>query len=146
MDHLQVQTARRLSFFSHSVMLDSLRPYGLQDASLPCPSLPPRVCSHSCPLSRCCHPTMSSSVIPFSSRPQSFPASGSFPTSWLFASGGQSIGASASVLPMNSQGIFSMRESHQEKPETKEHVLCDSQVEGGWAELLLDGASQESGC
>ena len=71
-----------------------------------CPSLSPRVCSHSCPLSRWCHPTISSSVVPFSSCPQSFPASGSFPVSWLFASGGQSIGASASasVLPMDIQG------------------------------------------
>ena len=70
-----------------SVMFDSLWPHGLQDTWLPCPSLPPGVCSHSCPLSQWCHPTMSSSVTPFSSCPQSFPASGSFPTSRLFASG-----------------------------------------------------------
>ena len=94
--------------FSHSVMSDSLWPHGLQPTRLPCPSPTPRVCSNSCPLSRWCHPTISSSVIPFSSCPQSFPASGSFPMSQLFASGGQSIGvsASASVPPMNSQDWF----------------------------------------
>ena len=75
---------------------------------LPCPSPPPRVCSNSCPSSRWCHPTISSSVIPFSSCPQSFPASGSFLVSQFLASGGQSIGtsASASVLLMNIQGWF----------------------------------------
>jgi len=85
-----------------------LRPHGLQHTRLPCPSLFPRVCSNSGPLSRWCHPTVSSSVAPFSSCPQSFPASGSFPRSRLFSSGGQSIGASASasVLPMNIQGWF----------------------------------------
>ena len=72
----------------------------------PCPSLSPRICSNSCLLSWWCHPTISSSVIPFSSCPHSLPASGSFPVSWLFASGGQSIGASASasVLLISSQG------------------------------------------
>ena len=82
----------------------SLQPHGLQHTRLPCPP-PPRICSNSCPLS-CMHPTISSSVVPFSSCPQSFPTSGSFPMSWLFASGGQSIGASASasVLPLNIQG------------------------------------------
>ena len=77
----------------------------LQHTRLPCPSLSPGVCSNSCPLSQWCHPTISSSVAPFSSCPQSFPASGSFPISQLFASAGQSIGASAlaSVLPMNIQ-------------------------------------------
>ena len=77
-------------------------------ARLPDPSPTPRACSNSCPLSRWCHPTISSSVIPFSSCLQSFPASGSFPVSWLLASGGQSIGASvwASVLPMNIQDWF----------------------------------------
>ena len=71
-------------------------------------SLSPEVCSHSCPLSRWCHPTISSSVTPFSSCLQSFPASGSFPVSQFFASGSQSFGASASasVLPMNIQGWF----------------------------------------
>ena len=91
--------------FSHSVMSDSLWPHWLQHARLPCPSPSPRACSNSHPLSRWCHPTISSSVIPFSSRLQSFPASQSFPVSQSFASGGQNIGisASASVLPMNTQ-------------------------------------------
>ena len=71
-----------------------------------CPSPSPRACSNSCPVSRWCHPTISSSVLPFSSCPQSFPASGSFPKIWLFTSGGQNIGTSASVLPMNIQGWF----------------------------------------
>ena len=79
---------------------------GLQHTRLPCPSLYPRVCSNSCPLSQWCHPTISSSVAPFSSCPQSFPVSRSFPMSLLFASGGQSIGASVSVLPMNIQDWF----------------------------------------
>ena len=91
-------------------MSDSLQPHGLQHARLPCPSPSPVVCSNSCPWSLWCHPTISSSVIPFSSCLQSFPASGSFPTSRLFTSGGQSIGASASalVLPMYS-GLISFR-------------------------------------
>ena len=80
------------------------KPHGLQHARLPCPSLSPRVCSNSCPLSHTCHPTISSSVIPFSSCLLSFQASGSFPVSWFFASGGQNTGASASVLPVNIQG------------------------------------------
>ena len=89
--------------FSHSVVSSSLQPHRLQHARLPCPSLSPGACSNSCPLSQWCHPTISSSVIPFSSHPWSFSASGSF-----FTSGGQSIGASASVsvLPMNIQGWF----------------------------------------
>ena len=80
----------------------------LQHTRLPCPSLSSGVCSNSCPLSQWCHPTISSSVTPFSSCPQSFPALGSFTMSQLFASGGQSIGASASVsiLPMNTDGWF----------------------------------------
>ena len=79
--------------------------HGLQDAGFPCPSPIPRACSNSRPFSRWCHPTISSSVIPFSSCLQSSPASGSFPMSQLFESGGQSIGVSAStsVLPMNTQ-------------------------------------------
>ena len=84
--------------FSRSVVSDSLQPHRLQHARLPCPSPSPRVCSSSCPLSRSCHPTTSSSVVPFSSCLQSLPASGSFPMSRLFASGGQSI-----CLPMNIQ-------------------------------------------
>ena len=83
-----------------------LWPYGLQHARLPCPSLSPGVCSNSCPLNRWCHPTISSSVITFASFPQSFPALGSFLISQHFASGGQSIGALASVLPMNIQAWF----------------------------------------
>ena len=94
--------------FSHSVMSNSLWPYGLQHPRLPCPSPTPGICSNSCPLSRWCHPNISSSVIPFSSCLQSFPASGSFQMSQLFASGGQSIGVSAStsVLPMNPKDWF----------------------------------------
>ena len=87
---------------------NSLQPHGLQHPRLPCPSLSPRVCLNSCLLSRWCHPAISSSVTPFSSCPQSFLASGSFPMSRLCISGGQSIGtsASASVLPVNIQGWF----------------------------------------
>ena len=91
--------------FSCSVVSDSLQPHELQHARPPCPSPAPGVHSNSRPLSRWCHPTISSSVVPFSSHLQSFPASGSFQMSQLFASGGQSIGvsASASILPMNIQ-------------------------------------------
>ena len=94
--------------FSHWVRSDSLKPHGLYHSRLPCPSPLPGACSNPCPLSWWCHPTISSSVIPFSSCLQSFPASGSFPMSRLLASDGQSIGASASasVLPMNIQGWF----------------------------------------
>ena len=94
--------------FSCSVVSDSLWPHGLQHARLPCPSPTPRTYSNSCPSSRWCHPTISSSVIPFSSCLQSFPASGSFPMSQFFASGAQSIGASASasVLPTNVQDWY----------------------------------------
>ena len=88
------------------VISDSLRPHGLQHARLPCPSPSPRVCSDSCPSSQWCHSTISSSVIPFSSCLQAFPASGSFPKTWLFTSGGWRIGALASVLPVNIQGWF----------------------------------------
>ena len=91
-------------------MSDYLQPHRLQHTRLRCPSPSPRVCSNSCPLSLWCHPTISSSVTPFFSCLQSFPASGSFLMSWLFASGGRNIGASAStsVLPMNIQGWFSL--------------------------------------
>ena len=92
-----------LLLFSRSVMSNSLQPHGLQHTRLLCPSLSPGVCSDSCPLSRWCH-AISSSVALFSSCPPSFPASGSFPTSLLFASGGQSIGVS--VLPINIQDWF----------------------------------------
>ena len=89
--------------FSHSVVSNSLRPHGLQHARPPCPLPTPGVYSNSCPLSQWCHPTISFSVVPFSSCLQSFPASGSFAVSQFFSSGGQRIGvsASASVLPVN---------------------------------------------
>ena len=92
--------------FSRSVVSNSLQPYGLQHTRFPCPSPTPRACSNSSPSSWWCHPTISSSFVPFSSCLQSFPASGSFPMSQFFASSGQSIGASASVLPMNTQDLF----------------------------------------
>ena len=92
-------------WFSHSVVSDSLQSHELQHARPPCPSPTPGVHPNPCPSGRWCHPAISSSVIPFSSFPQSFPASGSFQMSQLFTSGGQSIGVSAStlVLPMNTQ-------------------------------------------
>ena len=91
--------------FSRSVVSDSLRPHELQHARPPCPSPTSGVHPNPCPLSQWCNPTIPSSVVPFSSCPQPFPASGSFPMSQLFTSGGQSMGvsASASVLPMNTQ-------------------------------------------
>ena len=94
--------------FSCSVVSNSLWHHGLQHPRLPCPSPAPRVWSNSCPLSQWCHPTISSSVVPFSSHLQSFLASGSFLRSQFFASGGQSMGVSAStsVLPMNIQDWF----------------------------------------
>ena len=92
--------------FSCSVVSNSLQPHGPQHARPPCPSPTPRVYPNSCPLNHWCHPTISSSVVPCSSCLQSFPATGSFQMSQLFAWGGQSIGVSilASVLPMNTQG------------------------------------------
>ena len=97
-----------LLLFSRSVMSDSLWPHGLQHARLPCPSPTPGACPNSCPSSQWYHPTTLSSVVPFSSCLQSFPASGSFLMSQFFASGGQIIGASAlaSVLPMNIEDWF----------------------------------------
>ena len=94
--------------FSRSVVSDFLRLHGLQHARFRCPSPTPGACSNSCPLSQWCHPTISSSVIPFSSCLQSCPASGSFPMSQFFTSGGPSIeaSASASVLPTNIQDWF----------------------------------------
>jgi len=94
--------------FSYSVMSDSLQPHGLQYTRLPCPWSTPGACSNSRPSSRWCHPTISSSVVPFSSCHQSFPVWGSFPMSQFLISGGQSIGvsASASILPMNIQDWF----------------------------------------
>ena len=120
--------------FSHLVMSNSFQPYELQHVRLPCPSPTPRVYSNSCTLSWWCHPTISSSVIHFFSCLQSFPASGSFPISQFFTSGGQSIGISAStaVLPMNTQdwsplgwtgwislqfkGLKSLLQHHSSKP------------------------------
>ena len=94
--------------FSRSVMSNSLWHHGLQQARLPCPLPTPGACSNSCPLSQWWHPAISSSVVPFSSHLQSFPASGSFSRSQFFTSGGQIIGvsASASVLPINIQDWF----------------------------------------
>ena len=92
-------------------MSNSFQPHGLWHTRLPCPSLSPRVCSNSRPLNKWCYLTIVSSVTPFSSCPQSFPASSSFPMNLFFSSGGQSIGASAStsVLPTNIQGWFLLR-------------------------------------
>ena len=106
--------------FSSSVMSDSLRPHELQHARPPCPSPTPGVYSNSHPSSRWCHPAISSSVVPFSSWPQSIPASGSFPMSQLFAWGGQSTGVSAlaSFLPKNTQdwSPCSPRDSQESSP------------------------------
>ena len=104
----QLEEQNNVLLFSFSVVSDSLWLHGLLHTRLPCPSLSPSVCSNLCPMNQWCHSTISSSVTPFSSCLQSFPASGSFPMSQLFASGGQSIGASASapVLPMNIQDSF----------------------------------------
>ena len=97
-----------LDHISHSVMSDSLQPHGVQQARPPCPSPTPRVYWNSSPLRWWCHPTISSSVIPLSSCPQSFLASGSFQMTQLSATGSQSIGVSAatSVLPMNTQDLY----------------------------------------
>ena len=95
-----------LLLISRAVMSDSLQPHGLQQASFPCPSLSPGVCSNSSPLSRWCHPTISSSFVLFSSCPQSSPVSGPFPMNLPFISSGQSIRGSASVLSVNIQGWF----------------------------------------
>ena len=97
-----------LFLFSHSIVSNSLRPHGMQHARLPCPSPSPGACSNSCPLSRWCHPTISSSVAPFPSCLLSFPAWESFPMSRFFVSSGQSIRASAStsVPPINIQDWF----------------------------------------
>ena len=98
-------------FFSHPVMFNYLRPHGLQHARPPHPSPSPGVCPSSCPLHRWCHPAISSSDALFSFCPRSFPASGCFPMSWLFASDDQNTGAlaSASVLPVNNQGWSPLR-------------------------------------
>ena len=107
---LNITTGSSLSSvqFTRSVMSNSLQPHRLQHTRPPCPSPTPGVYTNFCPLSRWCHPIISSSVVPFCSCLQSFPASGSFPMSQFFASAGQSIGVSAStsVLPMNIQDWF----------------------------------------
>ena len=125
--------------FSHSVISDSLPPHGLQHTRPPCPSLIPGVYPNSCPLSQWCHPTISSSVVPFSWL-QSFPASGSFPMSQFFESGDQSIraSASASVLPMNTQDWFpnhwqvwapcSPRDSQESSPTPQFKTIISSSV------------------
>ena len=122
------------------VMSNSLRPHGLQHTRLSCPSPTPRACSNSCPLSWWYHPTSSSSVVPFSSRLPSFPASGSFPMNQLFTRGGQSIGASASVsasvLPMYIQdwfplgltGLISLQSKGLESPPTPQFKSINSSV------------------
>ena len=130
--------------------VDSLRrvwlfaTHGLQHARLPCPSPTPGVCSNLCPLSRWCHPTISSAVVPFSSFLQSFPASGSFPMSQFFTSGGQIIGvsASASVLPMNIQHWFPLGLTYISYMITLICVIYSSQIY--WTvEYLLPGAGME---
>ena len=99
------QKLRNVQSCQHFSSVQSLSPHESQHTRPPCPSPTPRLCSNSCPSSRWCHPAISSSVVPFSSCPQSLPASGSFPMSQLFAWGGQSTGvsASASALPKNTQ-------------------------------------------
>ena len=108
---MHIYTCMYVSLFNCLVVSDSLQSHGLQHTRLPCPSPTPRACSNSCPSSQWCHPTISSSVIPFSSCVQCFPASGLFPMSQFFTSNGQGIGvsASASILPMNIQDWFSLR-------------------------------------
>ena len=105
-EHRNEHAPRALLLSSCYIMPSSLQPRGWQHTRLPCPSPSPGACSDSSPLDWRCHPAISSSVVPFSPCPQSLPASGSFPMSQLFTSGGQSIGASASasVLPLNIQG------------------------------------------
>ena len=117
--------------FSHSVVSDSMQLHELQHTRPPCPSRTPGVHPNPCPLSQWCHPTILSSVVPFSSCPQSFPVSGSFQMSQFFTSGGQSIGVSAStsVLPMNIQDWFPLgwtdwislqsRDSQESSPTTQ---------------------------
>ena len=101
-----IGTQQRFSSVQSLSHILSLQPHMLQDARVPCPSPTPGACSNSCPWSWWCHPTISSSLVPFSSCLQSFPASGSFQMSQLFASDGQGIGTSALVLPMNIQDWF----------------------------------------
>ena len=109
---LAIHCTHLLLMFSRSVVSDSFQPPGLQHTRLPCPSPSPGACSNSYPLSRWCHPTISSSLVPFSFCLQSFPESGSVPVSQFFASGGQSVGASASFSTCHSNeysGLISFR-------------------------------------
>ena len=117
-----------LVVFSHQFMSNSLWPHGLKHARLPCPPLFPRVCSNLCSLSQWCHPTISSSSALFSCCLQSFPASGSFPTSWLFASGGQSFEASTStsMASYSHIGVISAITVLLAWCFSKSHPLCDS--------------------
>ena len=108
-----------LLLFSHSVTSNSLRPHGWEHARPPCPSPSPRACSNSCLLSRWCHPSISCSVIPFSSCLQSFPASGSFPMNWLFTSGGQSIEAWALIQWLVTSGEETRERERHVKTETE---------------------------
>ena len=119
-----------LLFFNCSVMSNSLRPYRLQHTRLPCSSPSLRVCPSSCPLNWWCHPTISSSVIPFSSCLQSYSVSESFPVIQLLASGGQSTGASASasVLPMNIQGWFPFDWFDHFIVQKTQHTFIDRQI------------------
>ena len=130
-----LETLTRVSQFSHSVVSDSFLSHGLQHARLPCLSLSPRVYSNSCPLNWWCHPTISPSVTPFFSCPQSFPASGSFPLSQLFSSGGQNIGDSASalVLPMNIEGWFQKHQFFGTQPSLWSNCyICTCLLEKPW--------------
>ena len=117
--------------FSHSVMSDSLRPHEPQHARPPCPSPTAGVHTNPYPLSQWCHPTISSTVITFSSCLQSFPASGSFQMSWLFATGGQSSRASASVFPMNIQDWFPLGLTGLISLQSKElsRIFCNTTVQ-----------------
>ena len=127
---------------SHSVMSDSLWPHGVQHARLPCPSPTPRACSNSCPSSWWCHPTISSSVILFSSCLQSYPTSGSFPMSQFIASGDQGFraSASASVLPRNIQDWFPLGLIGLRKLSAEELMLLNCGVgEDAWESLGLQG-------
>ena len=131
--------------FSHSFKSDSLQRHESQHARPPYPSPPPRVYPNPCPSSRWCHPAISSSVVPFSSCLQSFPASGSFQMSQFFTSGGQRIGvsASASVLPMNIQDWFPLgwtgwisllkgKESERLSWKTYEEIIAEKTTKGNW--------------
>ena len=128
-------------------MSNSLWPHRLQHARPPLPSPTPGACSNSCPLSRWCHPAISASVIPFSSCLQSFPTSKSFPMSWLFASGGQSIGvsASASVLPINIQDftIFFLGNCKMHSTTIKPKTSRSGQAHI-WARSLLGSEDQSA--